>query len=590
MIKIFNAWFKRQKIFFKLFFTFSIAVVLMLILIMIVLSEQIKNNYLDRLIYSADQSFNQANTFIQSYTETMENTSELIANNSELQLIMSSDEFTGLRGGGTQYREFLSLSKILSTATDIENINRANIYIPSDILYSNNNHYFFSTDELSEKDYYEDLVYYLDKEELYFTISDDDETISLFRNIKNINNSYETIGLLQISIKTSLIQNIVNNSNITKSGLVFLINEQSKLMVQSNSESDSDVLELAIEALSQNGISQSYWSPLNLLSEEYLVRKTTDNSTGWSLIALLPKSEIDTQTNEISNSIFFAIFLAVGFVFLISFYVARYYGRRFKNLRHRIALVQSGLFDLPCSAKEDDELGEITQNFDYMATEMKKLLKQQYESGQAIKSAQLKALQSQINPHFLYNTLDMINWKAIENDSSEISQIVQSLAHFYRLSLNKGNNETTIRDELFHVKEFVSIENFNLDHSIALSISADENLLDYKCLSIILQPLVENSIMHGISDETSSNGLNIEISVKKIDDDIVMTVKDNGVGMTPEQIENIFKQQSEIKFHGYAVHNVNDRIKLFYGENYGLSFLSEIDKGTEVKIVFKAIK
>lgn len=224
-----------------------------------------------------------------------------------------------------------------------------------------------------------------------------------------------------------------------------------------------------------------------------------------------------------------------------------------------------------------------------MVTRISMLIAEQYQSGKEIKNAELKALQAQINPHFLYNTLDLINWKAIDNDVPEIALIAHSLAKFYKLSLNKGREIVSIEDEIDHIKNYVQIQNMRFDNRINLVINIDPFIRQYRILKIILQPIVENSILHGILENRNKQEGVINISSHLVNNTLVLIVEDNGIGMTMEKAQEILTTDSIADTHGYGVQNVNQRIKLYYGQQYGLSYWSSPGEGTKVEITIPVI-
>lgn len=212
-----------------------------------------------------------------------------------------------------------------------------------------------------------------------------------------------------------------------------------------------------------------------------------------------------------------------------------------------------------------------------------------YESELAKKHLELQFLRSQINPHFLYNTLDLINWEAFEHDAPEISEIAQNLAKFYRLSLNKGRQILTIREELEHVRAYVSIENRHFDDAICLQIDVPEALQPLACLNIILQPFVENAILHGFAENPARGVCNIRIEAWREGDDVVFLVQDDGPGMTEAQIESIFRENTVRQSSGYGVKNIQSRIRLSFGENYGVTYRNTKEAGTAVYIRIPAL-
>ena len=268
----------------------------------------------------------------------------------------------------------------------------------------------------------------------------------------------------------------------------------------------------------------------------------------------------------------------------ITYFVARGYTRRLDRLVHSVTSVQSGNFSVQVKVGFPDEVGQLENTFNYMTKELNKLMQQQYENGRAVRRAQYKALQAQINPHFLYNTLDLVNWSAIGHNAPEISELVCSLASFYRLSLNNGKTITTIRRELEHVHQYLHIETFHYPEILTYSFNVEEQVQEFICPSIILQPLVENAIVHGLNEHADMKSLHINITAKVDKKDIVITVQDNGFGISPENLEGILHTDKSKQNHGYGVSNIQSRLQVAFGTSYGLSYESQIGKGTIVTV------
>jgi len=195
------------------------------------------------------------------------------------------------------------------------------------------------------------------------------------------------------------------------------------------------------------------------------------------------------------------------------------------------------------------------------------------------RKAELAVLQAQINPHFLYNTLESINWMALSAKQKNISRMVLLLSNFMRLSLNKGKNVYTIRKEVEHLRTYIEIQQIRHKNKFQVIEDIDENILDYYTIKLILQPIIENCIVHGFKN-TMQTGT-IEIYGGFDGEDILFTIRDNGCGMDDNTLKCIF-DKSDSK--GYGIKNVNERIKLYFGEKYGLEIESSPGKGTTVKI------
>jgi two-component system sensor histidine kinase YesM len=205
--------------------------------------------------------------------------------------------------------------------------------------------------------------------------------------------------------------------------------------------------------------------------------------------------------------------------------------------------------------------------------------------------AELKALQAQINPHFLYNTLNAITWQAADQGASEISILANSLGKFFRLSLSKGNEVISLKDEIEHVRSYLDIQRIRYKSKLNYQIHVDHELLGISTIKLILQPLVENSIYHGIKLKEQEGQINISFS-KHIEDNgitvIKMCVEDNGIGIEDDKLKSInecLMEGNSIQKEGYGIYNVNERIKLYYGDTYGLMFESKFGEWTRATII-----
>lgn len=204
----------------------------------------------------------------------------------------------------------------------------------------------------------------------------------------------------------------------------------------------------------------------------------------------------------------------------------------------------------------------------------------------SLRKTELNALQSQINPHFLYNTLDSIAWMCEEHRSEEAVEMVSSLAKLFRISISKGHELITLEKELQHAESYLKIQKYRYKSQFSYDFNIDEACLSYLCNKITLQPIIENAIYHGL--DMVDKGI-ITIEVSGLEEDIVLRVIDNGVGMTDEQCNEILQRETSDKT-GIGIKNVNDRIKIYFGDLYGVTIKSELDVGTEISILIPKIQ
>jgi two-component system sensor histidine kinase YesM len=233
------------------------------------------------------------------------------------------------------------------------------------------------------------------------------------------------------------------------------------------------------------------------------------------------------------------------------------------------------------------EVQELSDSFEHMVLRIQELMTTVREEEVNLRKTELKALQAQINPHFLYNTLDSIAWMCEQGRNADAVKMVHALARLFRISISRGHELIPIAKELEHAESYLQIQMYRYKNQFTYTFDVDPDCLDYYCNKITLQPIIENSINHGL-DLMVDEG-RIDVRVRFDGDDIVFSVQDNGVGMSPEQLEAIM-QHGPTDRTGIGIKNVNDRLKIYFGKNYGLHITSEPDVGTCVEIRMPRIR
>ncbi|MFW6308678.1 MAG: sensor histidine kinase, partial [bacterium] len=250
--------------------------------------------------------------------------------------------------------------------------------------------------------------------------------------------------------------------------------------------------------------------------------------------------------------------------------------------------VSKGNMKAKVNIDRDDEIGQLAQKFNEMVDNIDGLLEKVKKDQEEIRKMEFQSLQSQINPHFLYNSLDFINWMTQTEEYDVIEKMVIALSRFFRLSLNKGKAITTIKKEIEHVKNYLVIQELRYPDKFEYEIELDSRIYNNECIKLILQPVVENSLHHGL-DELTEGGL-IKIKGKKQNDKIHIEVCDNGCGFDVEKMEDYIREKNIKNIEGYGLINVHKRIQLYYGKEYGLSFATGELGGACVSILLPANK
>ena len=292
--------------------------------------------------------------------------------------------------------------------------------------------------------------------------------------------------------------------------------------------------------------------------------------------------------------VFYVVLLvaAVGFAFAAAWAISRSIYIPIKRLHDVTSTITKDDLKVLVTRENADEITELGLSFNIMIGRIRELLDSQMKEQESLKKAELRALQAQINPHFLYNTLDTIIWMAETQQTDQVVQLVSALSNFFRISLSKGRDWISVGEEIERTRSYLTIQKMRYRDILDFRIDADPAVTSNTILKLILQPLVENALYHGIKNKRNGGIISVRAS-QNDDGEIVLEVEDNGVGMTPDKLERVRAQinedSEEIRLEtGFGIDNVNKRIRLYYGRQYGLSIASEDGVGTCVTLVIPA--
>ncbi|GAB2562799.1 sensor histidine kinase [Gracilibacillus alcaliphilus] len=300
----------------------------------------------------------------------------------------------------------------------------------------------------------------------------------------------------------------------------------------------------------------------------------------WTAYLYRPMSNISSATFPMRLTVILAILLAVVVMVLSIFLLARVVVRPLEKLSKNMGQVEKGDLSVTIHNKGTDEIGSLIHQFGQMVYQLNHMINQVYKSKIAEQKYEMKALQAQINPHFFYNSLSLINSKAIMADQEEISQMAQHLSTFYRTTLNKGKSTIKVKNEIDNVKSYIDIQRLMHSNSFDVIYDIDQEIFDYSMLNLLLQPLIENAIVHGIDHKLTEGKGILELKAKQADGRLKFEIIDNGKGIDPATLATILTKKTK----GYGVKNVHDRIQLYYGSDYGLNYQSELNSCTKVTL------
>ncbi|RJE88720.1 HAMP domain-containing protein [Paenibacillus sp. 1011MAR3C5] len=394
--------------------------------------------------------------------------------------------------------------------------------------------------------------------------------------ILNFNAQSHFYGMVTIGLNEELLYKLIEKEEQNKS--VYLLNEKNQII----SASDKSLLNLSF--------SEAIGPELSINQEvvtidghpHLLVYNTMPH--GWKTVSLTPIDEIMSSSRQTAMQIVVIALFSIVLSILMIIVIAKYLSLRLRKLNRQAAQVEKGNFTVMLTDSSKDEIGQLNAAFNKMSTRLKDMIDKLYVKEIAKRDAELYALQSQINPHFLYNTLSGISSLAIQNDDIEVSKMLNHLARFYQTSLNMGHQYITLEKEIALTKHYLAIQHMRFEDSFIERWEVDESLCKHETLKLLLQPFVENVINHAIYDDQQCLEIFIRIyqSTHAGVPALFLEVEDDGCGMSSEQVETLLSTESKA---GYGIKNVHERVQLAYGQNYGVTIQSQAGLGTKITII-----
>lgn len=401
--------------------------------------------------------------------------------------------------------------------------------------------------------------------------------VSVYRAINNHYDFRDMLAFERISVNEGYICDIYSGIATDTTEQFFIINKQGEIISSVNKEllGTKCLEEGLLKKLVQNGEGYYIDQDKQIMISYYYLPKVQ-----WYVVKVDKQVEILAQ-NLIRTVIAVCMVLAIFFAVFFHHIQKKRIIVPIIKLSRDVSNFHEGDYEIGVYSNAQDEIGVLNNNFIEMANYIKDLIERVYKSQLREKEAQLQYLQSQINPHFLYNTLDSMRWMAVKARQYELAEQIEALSNLFRHALNQGKQLTTVEQEVAHLKDYLTIQKYRFGERIKATIDVDKEVLNCIVINLILQPLVENAIVHGL--ESKIEGGNIHIKVKKEGKDLLYIVEDDGVGAEQERIRRCLVERKDSN-NALALDNINQRIKCKYGEEYGISFYSEIGVGTKVEV------
>lgn len=566
----------------SIIFSFSLLIIFSLLIFLLLSLRVTREAVLENSTEYTSQLIGQVNNDIDSYINYMENIALIVAGNSDVRDYLFEEELTGEREEELRKRITGVFRTITDTRDDITNI--ALLPRKRDCLINKGNRElnpFIAVEELS---WYQDAMAAGGKTVISSSHVQNaiygsyDWVVTLSRNITRLEDA-EAGGVFFVDLNYSSISDLCERISLGNRGYIYILDK------------DGDIIYHPQQQLIYSGMKQELISEVMeteeasfLTGDGRLYTISRSEQTGWIVVGVSMVSEL-MHRSDAARGIYLLIALALFMAALILAYLlSDEITKPIKALEKSMKEVEKGNFaHAALAVRDENEIGHLSRNFNMMTEEIQNLIEQRDREQQIKRRAELRTLQSQINPHFLYNTLDSIIWMVEWGKNQEVVRMTSSLAKLLRRSISNEQETVTVAEEVDYTETYLTIQKMRYKDKLEYEIVIEPDILQERVIKLILQPLVENAIYHGIKYK-EGKGL-LRILGFRMEEKMILQVQDDGKGMDPDTLAHIFEKHTrDTRSNGVGLRNVNERIQLYYGGEYGISFRSSPGEGTEATI------
>ena len=557
--------------------SFSALMVIAVLIFLFIALNYTKNSIYENSINYTSQIIKQVNYDIDSYVKYLENISFIVSTSSDVSNYLYNEGQTDMEREEEKERILSQFKTIMDSRSDIYNI--AVVANNGRSILNDGGDEFTEYINVRDQDWYKAALEAKDGTAISSSHvqnaikSSYKWVITLSKALINYNNA-QNEGVFFVDLNYTSISELCNNNNIGNKGYIFILDE------------DGNIIYHPKQQLMYGGLITENVDDIMACKENYfntgdkIYTISKSDKTGWTVVGAANTSEL-LKNNKQAQMMYLlvAAVLLLG-VILISSIIAREITRPIRQLRDSMSMVEEGQFDkanVAVTAK--NEIGSLSKSFNVMTERIHTLMEQNvYEQKQKRKN-EMKALQAQINPHFLYNTLDSIIWMSEAGQNEEVVLMTSALAKLLRQSISNDREQVTVEEEIEYVRSYLTIQKMRYKDKLEYSIEVSPEINHIMIIKFALQPLVENAIYHGLKYKETKGNLNIRGYERG--DKAYITIADDGVGMDEDVLEHIFDEtMKEHKSNGVGVPNVQKRLQLYYGPEYGISYISRKGVGT----------
>ncbi len=411
--------------------------------------------------------------------------------------------------------------------------------------------------------------------------SEQRQVFTVMRSIQSVS-TLKDIGMIVFDVDIRLFEGIIQPLNTVTHGDTLIVDEQGKVVYNRDpAELGKDLSgsPLLAQATALRGNFR-----LDIGGEPYMAVYSVSESTGWKTLVYIPLKELLAPMKQSRNAMMFMTLSILAFALIVAMFFSYALTKPLKRTVQLMKQVQRGKLDVRVNVKYNDEIGMLGSHFNRMIGRVRDLLQEVYETEQSKQKADMLALQNQINPHFIYNTLESIRMLAELNDDDRVAELTYLLGLLLRYSITRSDEIVTVEKELQHVENYLQLLQLRFPDKISYSLAVPEMYHALPIIKLVFQPIVENAIFHGLEKQAEPGTITITASSER--DDVIFSIQDDGIGMSEERLASLnqsLKDGKTDKF-GIGLRNVNERVRLHYGESSSLVVDSKLGEGTIVTL------
>ena len=578
---IVDSLFKRMKsVQTTITLSFSALMVAAVLIFMLIAINYTSNSIYENAVNYMNQIIKQVNYDLDSYVGFLKNISYIVSTNEDVSNYLFNEEQSDQELDGEKERILTQFKTILDSRADIYNI--AVVADSGRNVLNDGNDKFTEYIDIKSQDWYKNALeseYGISVSPSHVQNSIEDcykWVITLSKALPNYNTG-KNEGVFFVDLNYNAISDLCSN-NIGNKGYIFMMDETGNIIYHPKQQ-------LIYGGLLEENIDEILASDEGFFTSGdkiYTVSKSAE--TGWITVGAISSEELFKNNEQIQGMYLLVTGALLVCVLIISSIIAKQITKPIKKLSNSMSMVEHGEFDkASVPITDDNEIGMLSRSFNVMTEKIHTLMEQNIYEQEEKRKNEMKALQAQINPHFLYNTLDSIIWMSEAGKNEEVVLMTSALAKLLRQSISNDKAKVTVSEEINYVKSYLTIQKMRYKDKLEFSINVSPEIMNVKIIKFALQPLVENAIYHGLKYKETKG--NIIIEGYKDGEKAVLIVKDDGIGMDEQSLEHIFDgTQKGNKSNGVGVPNVQKRIQLYFGPEYGITYKSRKGEGTQATV------